>query len=197
MFTEELKKQTEQNHSDAEQTEFMQTLFRGNLPIDSYVKYLTILMYVYDTLEITVRDNLDDDLISMFFDEKLERSWRISADLGNLKKVITFNSKLTDHVNEYMIMIGNASPVELLAHHYIRYLGDISGGQILKRILQQSYGLSEAQMSFYGFDLDIKQYRDNYKAKLNSFIKSANDQQLFINTVNDVYKITTKILNAI
>lgn len=197
MFTEELKKQTEQNHSDAEQTEFMQSLFKGNLPIDSYVKYLTILMYVYDTLEITVRDNLDDDLISMFFDEKLERSWKISADLGNLKKVFTFNSKLTDHVNEYMIMIGNAGPVELLAHHYIRYLGDISGGQILKRILQQSYGLSEAQMSFYDFDLDIKQYRDSYKAKLNSFIRSTNDQQLFINTANDVYKVTTKILNAI
>ncbi len=197
MFTEELKKQTEQSHSDAEQTEFMQSLFKGNLPIDSYVKYLTILMYVYDTLEITVRDNLDDDLIGMFFDERLERSWKISADLGNLKKVITFNSKLTDHVNEYMVMIGNASSVELLAHHYIRYLGDISGGQILKRILQQSYGLSEAQMSFYDFDLDIKQYRDSYKAKLNSFIKSANDQQLFINTVNDVYKVTTKILNAI
>ena len=197
MITEQIKAQTSDSHRSAERTDFMKNLFSGDLPIESYIKYLSVLMYVYDTLEATIRDNLNSDVIKGIFDEKLERSWQISSDLGNMEKVVPFDGKLTDYLNEYMIMIGKASPVELAAHHYIRYLGDLSGGQILKNVLKKNYSLSDNQLSFYEFDLDAKTYRENYKEKLNRLINKESDANLFTNTVNKIYDITTKILNSI
>ncbi len=39
----------------------------------------------------------------------------------------------------------------LIAHAYTRYLGDLSGGQILKRLLERSLGLGPDALSFYEF----------------------------------------------
>ena len=50
--------------------------------------------------------------------------------------------------------IASASPVSLLAHSYVRYLGDLSGGQTIRHILAKAYGLDEASgegLSFYAF----------------------------------------------
>ena len=35
----------------------------------------------------------------------------------------------------------------LLAHSYIRYMGDLSGGQIMKRNIRKAYGLTDEQVS--------------------------------------------------
>ncbi len=39
----------------------------------------------------------------------------------------------------------------LLAHAYVRYMGDLSGGQILKRLLAQSLKLPPQCLTFYDF----------------------------------------------
>ena len=35
-------------------------------------------------------------------------------------------------------------PGALAAHAYVRYLGDLAGGQALRRVVQQAYGLADA-----------------------------------------------------
>ena len=48
----------------------------------------------------------------------------------------------------------SANPAPLLAHAYVRYLGDLSGGQTIRHILAKAYGLDEAAgtgVSFYAF----------------------------------------------
>jgi heme oxygenase len=44
---------------------------------------------------------------------------------------------------------GNGS--RLIAHAYTRYLGDLSGGLILQRLLARSLDLRPAELSFYDF----------------------------------------------
>ena len=39
----------------------------------------------------------------------------------------------------------------LIAHAYTRYLGDLSGGQILQRLLARSLDLQPSELSFYDF----------------------------------------------
>jgi heme oxygenase len=39
----------------------------------------------------------------------------------------------------------------LLAHAYTRYLGDLSGGQVIGRLLGRSLGMTEEALSFYRF----------------------------------------------
>ena len=48
--------------------------------------------------------------------------------------------------------LGTAQPALLVAHAYVRYLGDLSGGQMLRQIVARSYGLTtDVGSRFYGF----------------------------------------------
>jgi heme oxygenase (biliverdin-producing, ferredoxin) len=53
----------------------------------------------------------------------------------------------------------------LIAHAYVRYLGDLSGGQILKRLLSKSLALHADCLTFYDFPEidDLSQYKTEYR----------------------------------
>src|SRR5690606_25093074 len=60
-----------------------------------------------------------------------------------------------------------ADPVRLAAHHYTRYLGDLSGGQHIGRALSRRFG--EATTSFYRFAIDdLDAFKQQYRAKLDA-----------------------------
>lgn len=67
--------------------------------------------------------------------------------------------------------VAQDSPELLIAHHYTRYIGDLSGGQILKNIAQKAMNLGEHDgLHFYefpGID-DEKQFKKRYSATLDS-----------------------------
>ena len=50
-----------------------------------------------------------------------------------------------------LVELETGQPDLLLAHAYVRYLGDLSGGQILQRLLAKSLALTPQQLSFYDF----------------------------------------------
>lgn len=61
-------------------------------------------------------------------------------------------------MNRLKSLASSPDPSPLLAHAYVRYLGDLSGGQSIRRIISKAYGLEEAGqegrelgVSFYVF----------------------------------------------
>jgi heme oxygenase len=67
--------------------------------------------------------------------------------------------------------ISNEKPELLVAHAYTRYLGDLSGGQILKKIAQRAMNLSDGKgLAFYEFNevKDEQEFKQNYKKALDS-----------------------------
>ena len=55
-----------------------------------------------------------------------------------------------------------------MAHHYTRYLGDLSGGQAIGRILNRTFELAGAGLAFYHFPVRPKPYKDAYRARLDA-----------------------------
>ncbi len=58
-----------------------------------------------------------------------------------------------------------------VAHHYTRYLGDLSGGQAIGRILARTYELDRPEgVRFYDFPAipKPKPYKDGYRARLDA-----------------------------
>ena len=55
-----------------------------------------------------------------------------------------------------------------MAHHYVRYLGDLSGGQIISALVQRHYNLGPEGLNFYAFEGigKIKPYKDSYRTHL-------------------------------
>jgi heme oxygenase len=68
-------------------------------------------------------------------------------------------------------LLGKERPELLVAHAYTRYLGDLSGGQILKKIAQRALNLpSGIGLSFYEFEdvQDEQEFKQSYKNALDS-----------------------------
>lgn len=63
-------------------------------------------------------------------------------------------TSLTAYVSRIEEQAPAADPTSLLAHSYVRYLGDLSGGQIIRGMVSKTYGLDENAgpgLSFYAF----------------------------------------------
>jgi heme oxygenase (biliverdin-producing, ferredoxin) len=62
--------------------------------------------------------------------------------------------QLADYVLHLQELSESEDPSALLAHAYVRYLGDLSGGQVIRRRVVKAYGLdaeSGLGLSFYSF----------------------------------------------
>lgn len=67
--------------------------------------------------------------------------------------------------------IGKQNPELLVAHAYTRYLGDLSGGQVLGKITQKSLGLSSKEgLSFFSFPgvSSPNRFKQLYRSRMNS-----------------------------
>jgi heme oxygenase (biliverdin-producing, ferredoxin) len=63
-------------------------------------------------------------------------------------------ASLTAYVSRIEELADGADPSPLLAHSYVRYLGDLSGGQIIRHVVAKAYTLDEKEgrgVSFYAF----------------------------------------------
>ena len=55
-----------------------------------------------------------------------------------------------------VLEIAKEEPYLLIAHHYTRYLGDLSGGQILKNIAQKALNLDQQGLAFLWIQKDFR-----------------------------------------
>ncbi|BBZ22872.1 heme oxygenase (biliverdin-producing) [Mycolicibacter hiberniae] len=154
-------------HDAAEASPFVSELMGGRVNEQGYVDYLSRLRMVYAALEAAVRANREDALVASVYDPALERLSAIEADLqfwtgGAVPEVDS------PAVQAYCDRIGAASNSALLAHHYTRYLGDLSGGQAVGRVLDRTFSLGGAGLAFYEFPVRAKPYKDAYRARLDN-----------------------------
>lgn len=77
---------------------------------------------------------------------------------------------MLEATKKYCKCIKECSPEGLIAHQYTRYLGDLSGGQILKKRAQKFYKLSAdgKGVQFYEFDQikDKRAFKHMYRKHL-------------------------------
>merc|ERR1719150_764107 len=84
---------------------------------------------------------------------------------------------MLEATKSYIKCIKECSPLLLIAHAYTRFLGDLSGGQILKKKAQRHYGLpGDSGVQFYQFDLPISHHEFKQKYRKNLDILNINQQ---------------------
>lgn len=173
-FSEELREGTAIEHERAESSPFVAALVDGRLPIEDFVRLVRQLYVVYSSLEAVVAGCDDPDLAPLLAPE-LARAGALADDLDHLAgpdwsaafPVLAQTSAYADRIRE----VGTASRGGLLAHHYVRYLGDLSGGQILGRIVARVYELPEGRgTSAYHFaEIESpKRFKDVYRARVDA-----------------------------
>ncbi|OCH92604.1 hypothetical protein OBBRIDRAFT_726413 [Obba rivulosa] len=158
---------TAQAHEKAEHSQGAGWLTRGELDRSEYVRFLMMLWHVYSALERALDRHAAHPVLAPTYNSTLlARAPSLAADIGFLLQAPgdswqthPLHADLVAHpppaFAQYVARLdalAAADPAPLLAHAYVRYLGDLSGGQFIRRRLAKAYGLEDGRgLSFYEF----------------------------------------------
>ncbi len=170
-----LRSGTQQAHSNAEHTKFMGRFLKGAIDENLLGKLLGNLYYIYSQLEAELECNQSHAIVGCMYFPELNRRANIEKDLAFLYGE-NWQEKVFPTANAQVYLsrireVSAAQPELLIAHAYTRYMGDLSGGQSLKRIAQAALGLREDQsINFYEFSQisDLNEFKGKYRDALNN-----------------------------
>jgi heme oxygenase len=111
----------------------------------------------------------------VYFPAELRRTPELIKDLeyfyGSDWKDEIEPLKSTTRYMARLRQLSKDDPMLLVAHQYTRYLGDLSGGQVLKRVFVRSYNLSGSDgVRFYEFENipKVGEFKQLYRSRLDS-----------------------------
>ena len=96
--------------------------------------------------------------------------------------------------------IAKENPELLIGHHYSRYIGDLSGGQLLKSITQKAMNLtSDDGLGFYIFEdiRDEKEFKIKYRNTLDNLPIDQKIADSIIDEANRSFKYNMDIFNEL
>jgi heme oxygenase (biliverdin-producing, ferredoxin) len=157
-LTERLRAATRALHVAAERAGVMPALLRGELARERYVLLLRNLHALYASLEQALTQQAAHPCIASLRLSGLERTGALAADLRALHGHAWPLLPVADATLAYcgrLDLLARSTPERLAAHVYVRYLGDLSGGQLLRGIVMRSLGLADGRgVAFYAFGSD-------------------------------------------
>lgn len=197
-FSEQLRSGSADQHRGAERSAFMLALIEGRVNAAGYAAYLGRMLPVYQQLESVGRELAGDVHVRVLHDPALFRAAAIADDLhhwGGLSidspAVRAYQSRVSQTLED---------PVRYLAHHYTRYLGDLSGGQIIGRVLERAFQLAEGRgTAFYRFDQiqKVKPYKDAYRARLDALVLTEDEQARAVEEVQVAFSLNQALFDEL
>lgn len=200
-FSEVIKSASWEVHERAERSPFIRRLLAGEAAQSEYADMVAQHYFAYCVLEDAAVALAGDPVASQFGVPELFRRDALERDLAALlgpdwpvriapnAGTVEYVQRIRDHCFDW--------PAGFVAHHYVRYLGDLSGGQIIKRILARTYGFSnEAGISFYDFDMidNGVQFKKRYRALLDTAPWDADERDRMVGEVVVAFELNAKVL---
>lgn len=202
-FARRLREQTADAHASAERSPFLAELLEGSLDAGALTTHLGQVHQLYAVLEPAVDALRDHPQVAPFADDALLRLPAVSADLQEALgegweaalEPLPATSRYAAHLREVA-----GWPAGVVVHHYLRYLGDLSGGQVLRRLLARAYGRDEAALRSWTFDgvASPKRYRDAYRAHLDAVAREhwdAAEQQRVVDEARLGYRLHEELFD--
>ncbi|KAF0032368.1 hypothetical protein F2P81_014658 [Scophthalmus maximus] len=174
-LSEQIKAATKDSHVRAENTQLMLSYQKGQISLVQYKVLLCSLYEIYKALEEELDRNSSHPAVApIYFPQELARLESLESDLEHFlgsdwrRRVII--PAATHRYAQRLREIGRKNPALLVAHAYTRYLGDLSGGQVLGKITQKSLGLSSKEgLSFFSFPgvSSPNRFKQLYRSRMN------------------------------
>lgn len=203
-LTIQLREGTSKSHSMAENVSFVKSFLGGVIDKTSYSHMLANLYFVYLSLEEAMEKNKENEFIKPIYFPELNRTQSLKEDLSfyygddwanNLKP-----SEATQAYINRIIQVSEKRPDLLVGHAYTRYLGDLSGGQILKKIAQRAMNLQTTKgLAFYEFrNIDDElHFKQKYKNALDSLPVTSEMSTQIVAEANVAFNLNMKLFQEL
>ncbi|XP_038612304.1 heme oxygenase 1 [Tachyglossus aculeatus] len=176
-LSEALKEATKEVHAQAENVEFLKNFQKGQVSRSGFKLVMSSLYHIYGALEEELeRHKAHPAHAPVYFPEELSRQPALREDMEywygpSWREEIPFPEATRKYVAR-LRQLGREEPELLVAHAYTRYLGDLSGGQILKKIAQKALHLpgSGEGLAFFSFPAiaNATKFKQLYRSRMNS-----------------------------
>jgi heme oxygenase (biliverdin-producing, ferredoxin) len=178
----------------------MRDLMRGSGTRADYTALLAQHYFVYSALEGAALRMTDDPVASRFINSGLTRLPALERDLrfllGNTWRSAITPLPTTRHYVHRIDTTAATWNAGFVAHHYTRYLGDLSDGHIIRTLMQRQFGFDAEGVEFYLFDqiLRPKAFKDAYRARLDAIGWDEADRERIIDEVLLAYRYSSEVL---
>ena len=175
LFSAQLRAATWSEHQRAEDTAYLRALVAGEVDRAGYADMVAQHYFAYAVLEEAAALVRHDPIAGGFADERLARLPALEQDLAALLgpdwRTRIAPSASTRRYCDRMREVCFDWPAGFVAHHYTRYLGDLSGGQFLVRAIERRLGLDATTgTAFYDFSVigDLGAFKAAYRDRLDN-----------------------------
>ncbi|MFE9847365.1 heme oxygenase (biliverdin-producing) [Streptomyces sp. NPDC005576] len=157
-FSTVIRTASHEQHTEAENSTFMGDMLGGRLGVDAYTRYTEQLWFVYRALEQGAGRLRVDPVAGPFIQRPLMRLTRLERDLAHLRGPEWREGleplPATAAYAERVAVCAREWPAGYVAHHYTRYLGDLSGGQFIRDRAEKTWGFAHKGdgVRFYVFE---------------------------------------------
>ncbi|MCX7318864.1 MAG: biliverdin-producing heme oxygenase [Hyphomicrobiales bacterium] len=193
---------TKTQHTEAERSGIIRDLLRGEANRDGYILLQRNLLPAYQALEAGLDAHRDSPLLGALAAYRLDRTTALKADLAALCGGDFAQVPVLAEGSAYARRIADAAAGNgelLIAHAYTRYLGDLSGGQILKKLLARKPGLAPNELTFYDFPAhaDLAALKNDYRNALDDAGRRATQKQAIVDEGSVAFQLNTDISWAV
>jgi heme oxygenase len=184
----------------------MTDLMAGRATLDDYTALVVQHWAIYEALEDGAEALRVHPLVAPFIAPELTRLPSLERDLAALLgDDWRSRLELVPATVDYAARIREVAaewPAGFVAHHYTRYLGDLSGGVHIGRVVAQQFGFGDADAagaSFYRFEgiSDPAAFKDAYRALLDAAPWAPDEAERVIAEVLSAYDRNTRIFEQL
>ncbi|NJP67443.1 heme oxygenase (biliverdin-producing) [Streptomyces spiramenti] len=158
-FSTQIREASHQQHTEAENSSFMSDLLGGGLGVEAFRLYTEQLWFVYRALEAPTAQLAADPVAGPFVRPELARVAELERDLDHMHGSAAWRDEVrplpaTAAYAERITETATGWTGGYVAHHYTRYLGDLSGGQVIRSIAEKTWGFEPKGdgVRFYVFE---------------------------------------------
>ncbi|MGW2845239.1 biliverdin-producing heme oxygenase [Streptomyces sp. NPDC001274] len=204
-FSTLIRTASHQQHTEAESSAFMGDLLGGRLGVDAYTRYTEQLWFVYRALEEGARELADDPVAGPFIRPELMRTAELERDLAHLRgadwregleplpATAAYAGRVAECARDW--------PAGYVAHHYTRYLGDLSGGQIIRDRAERTWGFARKGdgVRFYVFEgiANPASFKRDYRELLDAVEVDDLEKQRIVDECRRAFALNTAVFREL
>ncbi|NXD09989.1 HMOX1 oxygenase, partial [Nothocercus nigrocapillus] len=205
-LSELMKEATKEVHEQAENTPFMKNFQKGQVSLHEFKMVTASLYFIYSALEEEIEHNKNNPVYApVYFPSELHRKAALEKDLeyfygSNWKEEIPCPEATQKYV-ERLHYVGRKHPELLVAHAYTRYLGDLSGGQVLKKIAQKALQLPSTGegLAFFTFDgvSNATKFKQLYRSRMNALEMDVATKKRVLEEAKKAFLLNIQVFEAL